>query len=287
MADGVLLNEGTGGDTVAADDISGTKYQIIKLTYGALDSQTIASSGNGTVDAGCPRVTIASDTTGVLSVDDNGANLSTDWAGTVPPIGAGTEAAALRVTLATDSTGVITVDNGGTFATQATLQSGTAEVGKLAAGTAEIGNVKNAGTFAVQSTLDAETTKVIGSTICAAAATGGMSFSLLPMAAEDNDTVIKASAATLYFISVQSIDATPVFLKLFNATSITAGTTNCDMQFMCPAAATAANAAGIVLNFSPGIQFGTGLVALTATGIAIDDNTAVSANEVVVNIGWE
>lgn len=42
------------------------------------------------------------------------------------------------------------------------LLAGTAEFGKLAAGTAEIGNVKNSGTFAVQATLDAETTKVIG-----------------------------------------------------------------------------------------------------------------------------
>ena len=63
----------------------------------------------------------------VVPVSDGGGNLSVDWAGTVPPIGAGTEAAALRVTLATDSTGLVsvddnagslTVDNAGTFATQ-------------------------------------------------------------------------------------------------------------------------------------------------------------------------
>jgi len=66
--------------------------------------------------------------------------------------GGGTEATALRVTVANNSTGVLTVDNAGTFATQATLQAGTAEFGKLAAGVAEIGNVKNSGTFAVQNT---------------------------------------------------------------------------------------------------------------------------------------
>jgi len=47
------------------------------------------------------------------------------------------------------------VTNAGTFVTQATLQAGTAEVGKLAAGIAEIGNVKNSGTFATQATLQA------------------------------------------------------------------------------------------------------------------------------------
>jgi len=57
--------------------------------------------------------------------------------------------AGLKVNLGSDND----VTNGGTFATQATLQAGTAEVGKLAAGVAEIGNVKNSGAFAVQSTL--------------------------------------------------------------------------------------------------------------------------------------
>lgn len=64
---------------------------------------------------------------GNISIDDGGNVISVDWNGAAPPIGAGTEAAALRVTVATDSTGVLsvddnggalTVDNGGTFAVQ-------------------------------------------------------------------------------------------------------------------------------------------------------------------------
>ena len=35
MADNVILNAGTGGDTAAADDIGGVKYQRIKLVHGA------------------------------------------------------------------------------------------------------------------------------------------------------------------------------------------------------------------------------------------------------------
>lgn len=57
------------------------------------------------------------DTTTAIPVTDNGGNLSVDWAGTVPPIGAGTEAAALRVTMATNSTGVLSVDDNGTSLT--------------------------------------------------------------------------------------------------------------------------------------------------------------------------
>jgi len=104
----VELDALAAGDDVATDLISLRHYQIVKMTYGALGSQTLASGGNGPTDAGTARVTLSSDSTGVLSVDDNGGSL--------------------------------TVDNAGTFATQATLQTATAE----------IGNVKNSGTFVTQ-----------------------------------------------------------------------------------------------------------------------------------------
>lgn len=42
---------------------------------------------------------------------------SVKWAGTSPPIGAGTETAALRVTIATDSTGVLSIDDNGSSLT--------------------------------------------------------------------------------------------------------------------------------------------------------------------------
>lgn len=65
----------------------------------------------GGAEATALRVTMANDSTGVMSVDDNGAALTVDWAGTAPPIGAGLEGTALRVTVATDSTGVLSVDD--------------------------------------------------------------------------------------------------------------------------------------------------------------------------------
>ena len=46
-----------------------------------------------------------------INIADGGNAITVDWAGTAPPIGAGTEAAALRVTLATDSTGVLSIDD--------------------------------------------------------------------------------------------------------------------------------------------------------------------------------
>ena len=34
MADNTILNPGAGGDTIAADDVSGVKYQVVKLDVG-------------------------------------------------------------------------------------------------------------------------------------------------------------------------------------------------------------------------------------------------------------
>ena len=117
MADNVVLNPGATGDTIAADDVGGAKFQRIKLIHGAEDSndgdvstanplpvdmREIAGAAvltGGGVESGALRVTLANDSSGVVSVDDNGANLSVDWGGTVPPIGAGTEAAAATAVL--------------------------------------------------------------------------------------------------------------------------------------------------------------------------------------------
>lgn len=66
----------------------------------------------GGVEASALRVTLASDSTGVLSVDDNGASLTVDNAA-LSVTGGGVEASALRVTIATDSTGVLSVDDNG------------------------------------------------------------------------------------------------------------------------------------------------------------------------------
>lgn len=79
MADNVTLDAGSGGDTIAADDISSVKYQRIKLIHGADGTNdgdvstanpfpirtyfgtTAASVGAGAVGTGVQRMTLASD----------------------------------------------------------------------------------------------------------------------------------------------------------------------------------------------------------------------------------
>lgn len=46
MADNVVLNSGTGGATLATDDVGGVHYQIVKLAYGALDAANVVSDSN-------------------------------------------------------------------------------------------------------------------------------------------------------------------------------------------------------------------------------------------------
>jgi hypothetical protein len=132
MGDNVTLDPGASGAVIKTDDDGTAHWQYVKLAFGANDTRTRVEAsaplpvnwagtnppiGAG-VEATALRVTLATNSTGVVTVDDGGANLSVDWGGTTPPIGAGTEAAALRVTIATDSTGIVTVDNAGAFATQ-------------------------------------------------------------------------------------------------------------------------------------------------------------------------
>jgi len=44
MADNVVLNTGSGGESVATDDIGGIQYQIVKLAFGALDTANLVTS---------------------------------------------------------------------------------------------------------------------------------------------------------------------------------------------------------------------------------------------------
>jgi len=111
--------------TVTANAGSGT------FTVAGAVTNTVLSVVGGGTEATAQRVTIANDSTGVLSVDDNGSSLTVDGtvtanagsgtftvAGAVTNtvlsvVGGGTEATAQRVTIANDSTGVLSVDDNG------------------------------------------------------------------------------------------------------------------------------------------------------------------------------
>ena len=177
------------------------------------------------------------------------------------------------------------VTNGGTFAVQAT-QSGTFTVGLSAAQTlatvttvstvtavTDITNpvtVDNAGTFATQP---------------GPSTSGGCLVNRVISAATTNATSVKASAGNFYGAYVSNINASPMFLKVYNkASAPTVGTDTPVLTLTIPG--NTSGAAG-VLDFSMGIEFATGL-AFAITGLVADaDTTAVAANEVIVNFFYK
>lgn len=71
MADNTELNSGTGGDTIATDDVvggvaAGAKVQRVKAGFGADNSYADPTGGAGAVDAGTARVTVATDQAAIL-----------------------------------------------------------------------------------------------------------------------------------------------------------------------------------------------------------------------------
>lgn len=125
-----------GGDASNGLDVDVTRLPALvagSANIGDVDVLTVpaplSTTGGGT-EAAALRVTIATDSTGVLSIDDNGSTVSVDdGAGSLTidnaalaVTGGGVEATALRVTIASDSTGVLSIDdNGGAITVDGTI----------------------------------------------------------------------------------------------------------------------------------------------------------------------
>lgn len=196
MADNVIASPGSGGATFATDDIGSVHYPIGKQAWGPLDTVNLVddasgkrvpvkvgdalpagdsnignvdivtvpaplSTAGGGTEATALRVTIATDSTGVVSIDDNGGSLTVDGTvdtelpaaaaladntanPTVPGVGAylmGFDGTTWdRIQTGGAATGALKVD--GSAVTQPVSVAGTVTVGAHA--------VTNAGTFAVQ-----------------------------------------------------------------------------------------------------------------------------------------
>lgn len=164
--DGLLVNLGTNNDVTVT---SGTITTVTTITNPVSVTNAALSVIGGGTESTALRVTIASDSTGVLSIDDNGGSVTVD--GTVAATQSGTwnigtvstvtnvsqlggqaiamgtgvrSAGTLRVTIATDDSVPVT----GTFWQATQPVSGTVAV----SGTVTVAShaVTNAGTFATQ-----------------------------------------------------------------------------------------------------------------------------------------
>ena len=150
---GVLSIDDNGGsitvDGEVTANLSATDNAVLDTIETNTDSLTVTGGGTET---GALRVTLASDSTGVLSIDDNGGSITVDGEVTanlsatdnavldtietntdsLTVTGGGVEASALRVTLASDSTGVLSIDdNGGSITVDGTVTVEQATHGSL------------------------------------------------------------------------------------------------------------------------------------------------------------
>ena len=279
------------------ETVSGGSFNVVvgagTNNIGDVDVLTVpaplSTTGGGT-EATALRVTVASDSTGVLSVDDNGASLTIDNA-QLSVVGGGTEAAAMRVTIANDSTGVLSVDdNGGSLTVDGTvtanLAAGTNNIGdvdvlSIAAGDNNIGNVDIVTVPAlIASTATIGNVGLIGRT------TGGMSiFQSIDL--DESEEEIKATAGQVFSISAFNRTAAPLYLKFYNdtAANVIVGTTTPVATFVVPANADS-DGAGFVWNNSIGFAFSAAITAAVTTGVAVADTGAPGANDCVIVVGF-
>jgi hypothetical protein len=115
------------------------------------------------------------------------------------------------------------------------------------------------------------------------ATSGGLSRSRTLIPNNTTAVVVKASAGQVYKIRATNNSATIAYIKLYDATSATAGVGTPVDTIMIPAAT--AGGAGIAdLYGDIGVPHTTGITFIVTTGIADNDTTAPSASAYVVTV---
>lgn len=286
MADNIELNAGSGGATLATDDLAGVHYQVIKLAIGADGVADFVSNS-----APLP----ISDAGGSITVD------GTFWQATQPvsaaslPLPSGASTSANQTTIISHVDGIETLL--GTIDADTSALAGAVSgtemqvdiVGALPAGTNAIGKLAaNSGVDIgdVDVTSIAAGSNLIGNVGIGVRTSGGTSiFRSLDL--DETEEEIKSSAGQVYWIHAINLAATKRYLKFYNATAanVTVGTTTPVLTFVIPTQGDT-NGTGFVLQVPMGIAFDTAISAAATTGLADNDTGAPSANDVVVNIGY-
>ena len=111
----------------------------------------------------------------------------------------------------------------------------------------------------------------------------GLTVSSTIAAGSNNATNLKASAGNVYFVQgCNTTAATARYIKLYNkATAPTCGTDVPTFRLLVPANSC------ITANLQVGYAFGTGIGFCMVTGAADSDNTAVTASDMFLNIGYK
>ncbi len=285
----VIVGKTAGGAYV---NVQTTNSGNLKI---ALDEYDGIPTGGG-VESGSLRVTIANDSTGLISVDGTvTANAGTDLntsalltttahdaafgtAGSADTQVRTIQGVASMTPLLVDATGQgdipITLDGEAVV-----LGAGTAGIGKLTANDGvDIGDVD-------VTSISAGTNLIGDFGLSGARISGGTTIFRSIDLDEGALEVVKASAGQIYWMHVMNLASATRFVKIYNATSGTYGTGTPVLTF--PIATQGdSNGAGFTLSIPNGIAFATGISIGAGTGVADNDTGAPGANEVIVNIGY-
>lgn len=354
MADNVTLDPGSGGSTIRTDDDGTAHWQYVKLAFGADNTQTIVTSTatnplpvalsdtdnavldgintnvtfgattGGGVESGALRVTIASDSTGVVSVDDNGGALTVDNGGTfvVQEDGAAltalqliddvvfADAAAFTVgsnkgnvimavatsnTVTSGKAAALKIDTSRNLAVDLAATSGatlnTADVtitGSLPAGTAAIGKLAaNSGVDIgdVDVTSIAAGSNLIGDVGVSGARTSGGTTPYRNIDVDETEDAVKASAGQLYWLHAMNLSNAVLYLQFYNATTANTTVGSTTPALTFPLATQGnTNGAGFVLDVTNGIAFDTAITIAATT--TPGGNSGPAANLCIVNLGY-
>lgn len=271
-SNGLTVNLGSNNDVT----VTGTVTANLSATDNAVlddiaaDTNSLAVVGGG-VEATALRVTLASDSTGVLSVDDNGSALTVDNAGTFAVQVDGNALTALQLI---DNT-IIVDDATFTPATSSVNMAG------FQADETSTDSVDEGDAGAARMTLDRK------QIVTPQPHTAGGCSIFRSLDLDETEEDIKTSAGQIYGVWVTNLATSTRFVKFYNATAAntTVGTTAPVITLAIPG--NSSDDVTGMFSSTMGIAFDTAICAAATTGIADNDTGAPGANEVLINVFYK
>jgi len=309
--------------TVTAN-LGATDNAVLDTIETNTDSLTVVGGG---LEATALRVTIANDSTGVVSIDDNGGSVTVDGtvgiSGTVTVDGSGVtqpvSAASLPLptgasTSANQSTiighldgveGLLTTIDSDT-STLAVTGGGT-ETGALrvtiannSTGVVSVDDnggaltVDNGGTFAVQAAQSGTWTVQPGNTAnttpwltTPTPATSGGLSIFRSIDLDESEEEVKGTAGQVFGMWVSNLATSTRFIKFYNATAANVTVGTTTPVITWAIPGNSTDDISAVFESTMGIAFGTAITVAATTGVADNDTGAPGANEVLVNIFYK
>lgn len=271
---------GGGGGNVNLASVGGAAYGLGQGLAAASMPVVLASNaglpagtnviGHVIVDSGSLVLSAGTNVIGHTIVDSAVLAIGTNSIGNVATLTALTNFGTAATLPAVTSVGTVsTITNFGTTATLPTVTN----VGTVA-------SITNVATITALPSIPTGA-NIIGAVTPAPRTSGGLLLSSTIIPNNTTAVVAKGSAGQVYHIEGFNNSATVAYLKVYNATSATAGSGTPVMRYMIPANS------GFSLAYETGDAYGTGITFIVTTGITDADTTAPAANTIIINIHYK